>query len=297
MIEAGFRDGGTTGSGRLRSPIEVNRSARGNPKIFAKDMILLQAILSSVRLVSLAAVLAATLALGGCYDIESEVRFNPNASGDAKVRIGFDSEANELFALIRTLAQFSDDPKAAVLSAGVCSQALLIKAPPDVKRHTRIQQYSEDDRLYCKVAMHLPQLDPKLPNPDGYGILTFTRSGPRRWQIELDLDRMPDLTPFLMLAMMSELRKNPSFGDRIRGAEMNEIIAAAKKAYIALTAIAMRGRHVQLTIRAPKIVSSVGAVSDDGRAAVFRFSYTEIAKMMVDPTARAGKRYAVEVEY
>jgi hypothetical protein len=257
----------------------------------------LTALFRSVRPLGLVAVAVATLALGGCYDIEGELRFNADASGDAKLRIGLDRETDDVLAFVQTLARYSDDPKAAALSTGVCSQALLVKAPLDVKRNVRIQRYSEDERLFCEAAIRLPQIDPKVTNPDGYGVFSFTRSGPRRWQIELDFNRMPDLTPFMMMGMMAQLQKNPQFGDRIRGAEMIEIIEAAKKAYVAVTAIAMRGRHVQFTVRAPKIVSSVGAISDDGRAAVFRFSYADLARMMVDPSARAGKRYAVEVEY
>lgn len=225
------------------------------------------------------------------------MRFNPDSTGDAKVRLGLDKEMDDLFAFLKTLARFSDDPRAAALSEGVCSQALLAKAPSDVRHQIRVQKYSENERLFCEVVVRLPQLDPTTANPDGYGMLTFSRSGPRRWRVELDLDRMPDLTPFMMLGLMAQLQKDPGLAAGLGGPQMEEILASAKKAYVALAAIGMRGRHVQLTIRAPKIVSSVGAVSDDGRAAVFRFSYTELAKMMVDATARAGKRYAVEVEY
>lgn len=258
---------------------------------------MLTTLFRSARPLGLVVVAIFTLALGGCYDIEGELSFNPDASGEAKLRIGLDQETDDVLAFVQMLARYSNDPKAAALSTGVCSQALLVKAPPDVRRHMRIERYSEDDRLFCEAAMRLPQIDPKVANPDGYGVFTFSRAGARRWRMELDFERLPDLTPFMMMGMMAQLQKNPKFGDRIRGAEMVEIIEAAKKAYVAVAAITMRGRHVQFTVRAPKIVSSSGAVSDDGRAAVFRFSYADLARMMVDPAARAGKRYAVEIEY
>lgn len=258
---------------------------------------MLAKLVRPMRVAALSLVLASGAMLAGCFDIEAEMTFNPNESGDVKVRLGFDKEMGHVLDFLQTLAKYSDEPGFAVLSTGVCSQAALVKAPPDVRRHTRIRRYAVDSQLYCEVAVHVPKIDPKQPNPDGYGIFSFERTGPNRFRITLNLERIPDLTPFMMMGMMAQLQKNPQFGSRIRGAEMMEILEAAKKANVALTAMAMRGRHIQFTVRAPRIVSSSGAYEEDERSVTFRFRFAELTAMGMHTEARQGKVYAVEVAY
>jgi hypothetical protein len=236
-------------------------------------------------------------ALAGCFDIEAEVQFNPNETGDMKVRLGFDREMGDVLDFVQTLAKFSDNPAAAVFSSGVCSQAALVQAPAEVQRHARVRQYMVGNQLYCEASVHLPQIEVQMPNPDGYGMFSFERTGPRRWRIALDLERLPDLTPFMMMGMMATLESDPRFGARIRGAEAMEIVAGAKKANVALMAMLMRGRHIKYTIRAPRIVSSIGAFERGDQAVVFRFKFDELMEMVMDETARQGKVYAVEVAY
>lgn len=253
--------------------------------------------LRPVRALAVTLALVASAFLGGCFDLEAEFRFNPDATGDTTLRIGFDKEMEDVFALARTVAKFSDQPAVAVLSSGVCSSAALAKAPAEVKRRVHVRKYMEGQRLICETAVHVPVIDSSGPNPDSLGIFSMVQTAPRRWHLSLDFDRVPDLTPFMMMGLMQQLQKHPEYGEQVRGAEMMEIVAAAKRANIALMTMAMRGRQIQLTVKAPRIVSSVGATSADAGSVVFRIGYAELARLLLDEDARRGKRYEVEVEY
>lgn len=253
--------------------------------------------LRPVRAFAVALALVASAFLGGCFDLEAEFRFNPDATGDTVVRMGFDKEMEDVFALVRTVAKYSTSPAVAALSSGVCSPAALAKAPAEIKQRVHLRKYMDGKRLVCESAVHVPVIDPSGPKPDSLGIFSMVQTAPRRWHLALDFDRVPDLTPFMMMALMQKLQDNPAYNGQIRGDEMMEIVAAAKKADIAFMTMAMRGRQVQLTVKAPRIVSSVGATSADATSVVFRMGYDELTRLLLDKDARHGKRYEVEVEY
>lgn len=238
----------------------------------------------------------ATLALAGCLDVEQDVSFNTDGTATVTARLAVDKEMEDVYAAAEALAKLSPDPKLAALAAGVCSQAAIEAARP-ANPNVTARRFLAGDRSICEVRKSAVELSPDKVDPLGLGIMTMTRTGPREMDIALDLARVPDITPLLMLALVGELQKRPEFQSGVPDSEMTALTEKLKRGVTALTTVAMRNRYVQVTFEAPRIVAAEGAVSNDGKRARFRLSYAELADLVLKPEARRGKRYRVAVAY
>lgn len=237
-----------------------------------------------------------TLALAGCLDVEQDVSFMPDGTATVTARLAVDKEMEDVYTAVEALAKLSTDPKLAPYAQGVCSPASVAAARPG-KPPVDARRYIAGNRSVCEVRKSAVELSPDKVDPLGLGIMTMTRTGPREMDIVLDLSRVPDITPMLMLALLGELQKRPEFERGVPDADMTALTDKLKKGMTALTAVAMRNRYVQVTFEAPRILAAEGAATNDGKRARFRLSYAELAELALDPAARRGKRYRVTVAY
>lgn len=237
------------------------------------------------------------LALAGCLDVEQDIAFQGDGTATITARVAFDREAEEVYAAVEAAARLSGDPTlAAAASGGFCSPGMTQALPGGVPATLEVAKRIEGTRVICEVRKSGVQLTPEMVDPLGLGVVTYARRGPRQLDVALDLEKLPDLTPFLMTYLLDELQKRPEVRNATR-AGVYDLTEKIKRAATAMTAMAMRDRYVQLTVSAPRIVASTGVSARDAHSARLRLTFAELVDLMTRPEARRGRRFAVTAEH
>jgi hypothetical protein len=237
-------------------------------------------------------VIAAALGLAACYDIETRLAINPDATAKADFRLRFDADMQEMFSFIEAMAQLKAE--GALVKDGLCNAIGILgqmSPMPDVAIDGK--QFKEGDRFYCQASAAVK--DVKLLETKGEisQFFEIKPEGPKRYRIEAKLNAIPDLSPMLMELMTKDLPPN----EKPDPAKSNSLYQKYVSATLALTRITMRDRYVDMSISAPRIVESNGVISPDKKSVSFRYTAEEFTKLMLDAKTRQGKNLFAVVEY
>lgn len=156
-------------------------------------------------------------------------------------------------------------------------------------------QFVDGDRFVCDLCFRVPNIDPKVANPDGLDIFTFRAAGPRQWEITLDLDKMPDLSVPMMLGLVEMVNKQTVGSTPLTAPDLVALTEKMKRAALAVTRLGVRNHYIDFRVVAPRVVSSQGAYTSDATSARFRLSFVELMDMLLRPAARSGRRFQVVV--
>ena len=259
------------------------------------------------RLLALA-LLPATLALAGCYDLESSFELRADGRVEAVAEIQFDREAQQVFEAIEAYARL--DPRAApFLSRGVCRALELAGAmnpamPMQLRATEGMQQIGENERYVCRFTADLGTADefadrlarrsPIGPGGMSSDVMTFTKVADRTYRLTVDANGLPDAQPQQAAeALMSMLAMQTGrFPDR---AEVDAFISKMNGASIAITQMLYRGRTVGLTVKAPRIVDGLYPYADGEMR--LQSTATEFTAIMVDPASRRDARISATLSY
>lgn len=238
------------------------------------------------------AVLAASLGLAACYDIETKLSINPDATANADFRLRFDADMQELFNFIESMAQLKAE--GAIVKDGLCNAIGVFgqMAPmPDVSIDGK--QFKEGDRFYCQASAAVKDVKQLETKGEISQFFEIKPEGPKRYRIEAKLAAIPDLSPLLMELMTKDLPPN----EKPDAAKSISLYQKYVSATLALTRITMRDRYVDMSISAPRIIESNGVISPDKKSVSFRYTAEEFTKLMLDVKARTGKTLYAVVEY
>jgi hypothetical protein len=267
----------------------------------------------SVRLPDIRHVLAVillplTLALAGCYDVESSLELRPDGRVEAVAEIQFDREAQQVFEAIEAYARL--DPRAApFLSRGVCRALELAGAmnpamPMQLRATEGLQQIGEKERYVCRFTADLGTADefadrlarrsPFGPGGISSDVMTFTRIADRTYRLTLDANGLPDSQPQQAAGALTSMlaMQTGRFPDR---AEVDALISKMNGASIAITQMLYRGRTVGLTVKAPRIVDGSHPYADGEMR--LQSTATEFTAIMVDPESRRDARVSATLSY
>ena len=244
------------------------------------------------RACRIGAVIAASLGLAACYDIETKLAINPDATAKADFRLRFDADMQELFSFVEAMAQLKAE--GALVKDGLCNAIGILgqmSPMPDVAIDGR--QFKEGDRFYCQASAAVK--DVKLLETKGEisQFFEIKPEGPKRYRIEAKLAAIPDLSPMLMELMTKDLPPN----EKPDPAKSSSLYQKYISATLALTRITMRDRYVDMSISAPRIIESNGVISPDKKSVSFRYTAEEFTRLMLDAKARQGKNLFAVVEY
>ena len=238
------------------------------------------------------AVFAATLGLGACYDIETKLAINPDASAKADFRLRFDADMQELFSFIEAMAQLKAE--GAIVKDGICNAIGIfgqMSPMPDLAIDGK--QFKEGDRFFCQASATVKNVKQLETKGEISQFFEIKPEGGKRYRIEAKLSAIPDLSPMLMELMTKDLPPN----EKPDPAKSNSLYQKYVSATLALTRITMRDRYVDMSISAPRIVESNGVISPDKKSVSFRYTAEEFTKLMLDIKARQGKNLYAVVEY
>jgi hypothetical protein len=243
------------------------------------------------------AVAVAAVLLAGCYDLDIKIEVDAQGQAKGGVTLGFDPEMQDVFKVIEYFAKNDTDEKARLIDAGLCNAFRPDNPHLPMPLQFTSRQYAADGKFFCALestqTVKVAEINPMMT----LGVLNVDSAKPRELALNFNLERLPDLTPFLGIGIMSELQKRQTAGQLKPGADPDEAVRVLTRAMIASNAIAMRGRKVRLAVTGQRVVATNGIRSADGRTATFEFSADEFARMILDKDARAGKKYSLTLAY
>jgi hypothetical protein len=246
---------------------------------------------------AIACFLAITAILGGCMDLENTLRLESGAV-TVTSRMVFDKEMEDVFAYIEYVAGISKNPDAAIVSSGLCASLGVAGASAPEGTTITSRQYKEQDRLVCEVRVRTRNLPEELQNLGGLDFFTITENPQLRQKtLVIDFEKLPDLSPFLMAGMVEQIKKNAEFSETVSNKDMVELMGRTKTALIAIATMGARGRYVEFAVTGARIIETDGKISDDGRSARLRMTYAELVEMLLNPSARRGKKFFVTVAF
>jgi hypothetical protein len=243
-----------------------------------------------------AALIAVTL-LGGCLDVENAIKFESNGGVQLTSRMAFDKEMDDVLAYVEYIARLSKNPEAATVSTGLCSAVSVAgaQAPPDIQLTSR--QFVEQNRLVCEIRVRAKELSNEAQNLGGLDFFTIEdNASARQKTLRIDFEKLPDLSPFLMVGVMEQFKKSPDLAQNLSNREAFELLERTKKAFKAMTAMTLRNRYVELTVNG-RILETDGQFSPDGKSAKLRLTYEELVDILLTPEARKGRKFSVVVAY
>jgi hypothetical protein len=244
------------------------------------------------------AVASLGLGLGGCFDTEHRLTFQPNGSADIAVTISFDKEIADIAALIEAYTKYS--PEADKFQQGLCAAVQkFAEASPAPNQGIKVQaeQIRDGERFACRLVVSLPNAaDLQLVDP----VFQIKQVGDRRYRISVDLSNIPDFSKDAQKELLEALREQlpPDMFPPIPEDELAGLWAKHVTAAVALTRLIMRDHSAAFTVAAPRIVESNGVtLAPDGSAVSIKLSFVEMVTMAMDRNARGGKIYYAVVEY
>ena len=249
------------------------------------------------RLATVVATAMLAVGLTGCLDIEADFKATQDGGGSVVGRLALERELEDVFIAVQAFARLHNEAKIAVMGRGICAAAGAIAEQEGAPVRFVSRQYMAGDRLICDFSTTVPKIDPATSNPDGLGIFSLERPAANQWRVTLDLDKVPDLVPFLSISLNDALRKNPQIAPDVSGRDLIELTEKVQRATSTLVAMAFRDHHLQLSFTGTRIVDAEGATSNDGRTATFRIPIREVLKLATDQQARLGRKLSVTLEY
>ena len=237
-------------------------------------------------------VIAASLGLAACYDIEAKLAFSPDATANVDAGLRFDADMSEVFGFVEALAQLK--PEGALVKDGLCNAIGILGAASPVQGvELTGKQWKAGDRFHCQASGKVGDLKLIETNPEVSQFFEIKPLGGKRYRVSLNLGNIPDLSNFMMDAMVKDL----TGGQRPSEQNLQGLYKKYVSASLALTRITMRDRYVDLSISAPRIIESNGQVAADGKSVRFRYTSEEMTLLMLDVNARKGKNLYAVVEY
>ena len=251
--------------------------------------------------------LAASAALGGCYDNDMIIELRSDGTVELINVVRFDREMRDIFAAAESYGAL--DPAAgAFLENGVCRALETLAAmnpanPLKLAVSEGLQATEKGEQYVCRFTIDggpveaIPERLAALPPEAGLAAIQLTELGERKFRLVIDAEAIPDLADVRQLAqlrMMLMLRRRP--GQPMPTTEqMAAFYASYKKATQAFADILFRDRTMQLRIRAPKISESNLPLT--GNELVVRSTVAEFTAFSLDRDARKGKRIDVVITY
>jgi hypothetical protein len=250
-----------------------------------------------LRKIAIVCLLPITVILTGCMDMENALRFE-SGSVVLTSRFVFDKEMEDVFGYLEYVARLSKNPEAAVLTTGVCASLGVAGASAPEGTTITSRQYKEGDHLVCELRVRAKELSGEAQNIAGLDFFTITDNAKlRQKQLNIDFEKLPDISPFLMAGLTEQAKQNPDFAGSLSNRDMVELLERTKRAMIAATVMAARGRYVDFSVSGARIVETDGKIAGDGRSAKLRMTYAELAEILLNPEARHNKRFFAVVAY
>jgi hypothetical protein len=244
----------------------------------------------------LAAAFTAVL-LAGCYDTDMTIQVDAQGQATASLKLGFDKEMEDVFKAVQLFGKMDTNENGRLIENGLCNALSSDNPALPMPKQLASRQYAANNRFYCEFfspqKFKITDIDPIM----SLGAMQIDAAKSRELTININLDRLPDLTPLLGIGVMSELERRQAAGQLRPGVDPDELTRTMIKAMIAFNAISMRGRKVRMAVTAPRIVSTTGVKSADGKTASFEWTAEEFGKLWLDKDARAGKKYSLTLAY
>lgn len=249
-----------------------------------------------------------TLALGGCYDLDTKFELRADGRVEVVSEIQFDREAQRVFEAIEAYATL--DPRAGMfLSRGVCRGLELAGAmnpamPMQLRATEGLQQVGDQERYVCRFTADLGTADEfadriargtaSLPGDVPADVISFIKVSDRTYRLSVNAEAIPNTQPQAAADTLSSMlgAQTGRFPDR---GEVEAFLQKVNGASIAITQMLYRGRTVTMTVKAPQIVDATRPHTDGEMR--LQATATEFTAMMLEPAARQGASFSATLAY
>ncbi|MGI9477197.1 MAG: hypothetical protein ACR2PI_10880 [Hyphomicrobiaceae bacterium] len=249
---------------------------------------------------TVAAVGLASTMLAGCYNVDATVTFKDDGTAAVTSRLDFPRDAEHVANLYKAIMELRPETSK-YFNEGLChSVEKLAATNPQNTIDVRAREYTTDTRYGCGFlyeagdsAILIDKVKQSLGTTDT--VFKIEQLAPRRARIEMDFSNMPDLSQMMPgLIMLGAMKYGGTSQGMPNMDAVNKISKAYAEAALAMTRMSAPNNHIQLTIKARKIVDTNG--TREGNLVKFRWSWEEFTRLMVKPTdgkAEAKVYYAV----
>ena len=231
--------------------------------------------------------LASTM-LAGCYNVDATMTFKGDGTAAVTSRLDFPRDAEHVANLYKAIMELSPETKK-YFNEGLChSVEKLAATNPQNTIDLRAREYTTDTRFGCGFlyeagdsAILIDKIKQSLGTTDT--VLKIEQLAPRRARIEADFNNMPDLSQMMPgLIMLGAMKYGGSSQGLPNMDAVNKISKAYAEAALAMTRMSASNNHIQLTIKARKIVETNGV--REGDLVKFRWTWEAFTRLMVKPT-------------
>lgn len=250
-----------------------------------------------------AAVSLVGLGLAGCYNVDATVTFKDSGTAAVTSRLDFPRDAEHVANLYKAIMELRPDTSE-IFNEGLCHAVEKMAAKnPQTSIDLRAREYTTENRFGCGFlyeagdsAILVDKIKQSLGNSDTP--IKIEQLAPRRARIEIDFNKMPDLSQMMPGLIMLGAMK---YGGPSQGLPNMEAVSKISKAYaeaaLAMTRMSAPNNHLQLTIKARKVVETNGV--REGELVKFRWSWEEFIRLMVKPTEgkSESKIYYAVIDY
>ena len=233
-----------------------------------------------------------SVALAGCFDQKSIVTINADGSLRLETEIRADKEVQDIAVGLEALAAYDKSQK--IGRDGLCGAAA-VHANKHAGRPLKVRQFIDDKNFVCIFSQDFSDIESaERSYLFKSELLRIVPSGTRRYTVTLDFGVMRGLSALLESGATAGLQHK--FGIKDPG-EVDALYRKLRTAYAALLTIMTRNRKVVLEVRGAKVLSTNGVQSEDGAAAHFEFTWTDIFNALIGKGEIATKTYVVELAY
>jgi len=244
-----------------------------------------------------------SIGLAGCYNVDATVTFKDDGTAAVTSRLDFPRDAEHVANLYKAIMELKPETSK-FFNDGLChSVEKLAALNPQKSFDLRAREYTTDTRFGCGFlyeagdsAILIDKIKQSLGSADS--VLKIEQLAPRRARIEIDFNNMPDISQMMPGLIMLGAMK---YGGPSQGLPNMEAVNKISKAYaaaaLAMTRMSAPNNHLQLTIKARKIVETNGV--REGNLVKFRWSWEEFTRLMVKPTEGKpeSKIYFAVIDY
>lgn len=229
-----------------------------------------------------------SLGLAGCYNVDATIAFKNDGTSAVTSRLDFPRDAVHVANFYKAIMALKPETSR-YFEDGLCHAVEKLAAVnPQQPVDLKTREYTTDDRFGCGFlyeagdsAVLVDKLQNGLGSTDG--VVKIEPLAPRRARIEIDFNKMPDLSQMMPGLIMLGVMKYGGPGQGLPNmAAIDKISKAYAEAALAIARMSAPNNHLQLAIKARRVIETNG--EQDGDLVRFRWSWEEFVRLMVKPT-------------